>query len=431
MPNTVESVLTLLGVLRAGMIAAPLPLLWRQADITAALGGVGAKMLITTSHIGNEHHCELAMQAAAELFPIRHVCAFGRNLPGGIVPLDDLMRLDKPDLLPAPVRAGNPAAHVAVVTWDATVDGLVAVARSHLELIAGGLAVYSEGRIVQDAAILSATPIASYAGIAVTLLPWLLSGGTLALHHPFDPESFAAQRRTHGCETVVLPAPLAARLIEAGALDGDGLKTVIALWRAPERLDGSAHWQNRALTVDVAAFGEIGVIATARGADGAPSPIDLGVIDAPRNSSNAVPTIETARTVTGTLALRGAMVPVAAFPPGAERGGASYFKLSADSFADTGYPCRLDRERETLVLTGPQPGMIGLGGYRFARRDIDALVGDAADGWQSPRYPIPRSASGWPVPRLTIWPRRAKLAERGLNPLIAGAFRARGGCEAA
>ena len=32
LPNTVESVLTLLGVLRAGMIAAPLPLLWRRAD---------------------------------------------------------------------------------------------------------------------------------------------------------------------------------------------------------------------------------------------------------------------------------------------------------------------------------------------------------------------------------------------------------------
>src|SRR3954471_5108082 len=30
LPNIVESVLTILGVLRAGMIAAPLPLLWRS-----------------------------------------------------------------------------------------------------------------------------------------------------------------------------------------------------------------------------------------------------------------------------------------------------------------------------------------------------------------------------------------------------------------
>src|SRR5689334_16978855 len=32
LPNTVECVLTVLGVLRAGMIALPMPLLWRRAD---------------------------------------------------------------------------------------------------------------------------------------------------------------------------------------------------------------------------------------------------------------------------------------------------------------------------------------------------------------------------------------------------------------
>ena len=34
LPNTAECVLTILGVIRAGMIAAPLPLLWRRADMT-------------------------------------------------------------------------------------------------------------------------------------------------------------------------------------------------------------------------------------------------------------------------------------------------------------------------------------------------------------------------------------------------------------
>ena len=33
LPNAVESVLTTLGVLRAGLIAVPLPLLWRRADM--------------------------------------------------------------------------------------------------------------------------------------------------------------------------------------------------------------------------------------------------------------------------------------------------------------------------------------------------------------------------------------------------------------
>src|SRR5215213_5018494 len=46
LPNTVESVLTILGVLRAGMIAAPLPLLWRRNDAVAAVGRIGAKALV-------------------------------------------------------------------------------------------------------------------------------------------------------------------------------------------------------------------------------------------------------------------------------------------------------------------------------------------------------------------------------------------------
>jgi acyl-CoA synthetase (AMP-forming)/AMP-acid ligase II len=34
--NTVDSVIALLGVLRAGMIAAPLPLLWRERGVSPA-----------------------------------------------------------------------------------------------------------------------------------------------------------------------------------------------------------------------------------------------------------------------------------------------------------------------------------------------------------------------------------------------------------
>ena len=45
MPNIVENILAMLGVLRAGMVVAPLPLLWRRADAVAALARVGANHL--------------------------------------------------------------------------------------------------------------------------------------------------------------------------------------------------------------------------------------------------------------------------------------------------------------------------------------------------------------------------------------------------
>ena len=114
------------------------------------------------------------MQVAAELFPIRYVCAFGNDLPDGVVPLDDVFALDQDDLAQPPARPGNAAAHVAAITFDSGADGIVPVARNHLELVAGGLAPYLESGAAADASILSAIPPSSFAGMALTLLPWLL-----------------------------------------------------------------------------------------------------------------------------------------------------------------------------------------------------------------------------------------------------------------
>lgn len=90
LPNTVDSIIAFLGVLRAGMIAAPVPLLWRRRELTDALGRIGAKAIMTCARAGSADHAEIAMHTAAALFPIRHVCSFGSPLPDGIVSLDDV-----------------------------------------------------------------------------------------------------------------------------------------------------------------------------------------------------------------------------------------------------------------------------------------------------------------------------------------------------
>ena len=238
LPNIVENILTMLGVLRAGMIVAPLPLLWRRADAVAALGRIGAKALITCGHVGAFDHSQFALRVAAEVFSIRYVCGFGSNLPDGVVPFDDLFTADKLDPIP-PLdreRQSNAAAHVAAVTFDVGDGGIVPVARNHPELLAAGLAVVLESRLPHGASILSALPPSSFAGISLTLLPWLLTGGTLVLHHAFDPDIFAAQRQDDRCGALILPAPAVFNLAEAGAFAGDDTACVIAAWRAPERL---------------------------------------------------------------------------------------------------------------------------------------------------------------------------------------------------
>jgi non-ribosomal peptide synthetase component E (peptide arylation enzyme) len=432
LPSTVENVLTVLGILRAGMIAASLPLLWRQSDLIAGLGRIGAKAIVTSARAGGFDHCALAMQAAAELFPVRYVCGFGPRLPDGVIPLDDLMTGEAADPPSAVERDGPAAAHVAVVTFDVAPNGPIAVARSHRELVAGGLAVLLEGGIGPDASIVTSCAIGSFAGLSLAMLPWLISGGTLSLHQPFDAAVFKLQCSHERDAAAIVPGPLVPRLAEAGLFDGAGLKTVLALWRAPERLASSPPWPATGIgLVDVRAFGETALFAMRRDAEGRPRPVPAGVVQAPHDAAGAVTVLELARTESGTLALRGPMVPRHAFPPGAERSAAPHFRAGSEGFADTGYACRLDRDSRTVAVTGPPPGVVAVGGYRFVLRELEDAVGRADR--EAGLAALPDALGGNRLAGSSAEPERmrAALAEQGVNPLLAGAFRNRHSQDAA
>src|ERR1700674_1363602 len=82
LPHPVEFMLTVLAAHRAGLIVALLPLLWRQAELTVALNRTGARAIVTTSTVDGVNYADLAMNAAAEAFSIRHVCGFRSDLAG-------------------------------------------------------------------------------------------------------------------------------------------------------------------------------------------------------------------------------------------------------------------------------------------------------------------------------------------------------------
>lgn len=268
LPNTVDSVIAFLGVLRAGMIAAPLPLLWRQRDLVEALGRSGAKAIVTAGRIGACGHAELAMEVAAELFPIRQICAFGANLPDGVVPLDGIFTAAAAEAVPP--RLGNAAAHVAAMTFDIGPHGAVAVAHDHAQLAAAGASLVEACGLGINAPILSTIPLGSFGGLATTLLPWLIAGGALHLHHGFDAPTFATQCAAIGGGAVVLPGPALAAL--GGRVGASN--TTVALWRAPLALAADVALGN---VVDVVCRREAELVAVARTVDGLPDP---AVIDA-------------------------------------------------------------------------------------------------------------------------------------------------------
>src|SRR5262245_7032926 len=112
LPNTVESMIACLATMRAGMIPAPLPLLWRRRDLVDALGRVGAKAILTCARAGSTAPADVAMYTAAALFPIRHICGFGRDLPDGVVPIDDIFAPAGSHGSALPPRPDSAASHV-------------------------------------------------------------------------------------------------------------------------------------------------------------------------------------------------------------------------------------------------------------------------------------------------------------------------------
>ncbi len=426
LPNTVESIVAFLGVLRAGLIAAPIPLLWRQQDIVAALGRVGAKAIVTSSRIDSAAHAEIAMRAAAALFPVRQVCGFGHELPDGMVPLDDVFGSAQIDMPAASTRSGPAAAHIAAITFD---RDLLPVARSHIELVAGGLETFLEAGSVVETPTLSTIPIGSFAGISLTLLHWLLCGGSLHLHHGFDPDAFAAQCHEITSAAVMLPAATISAVADAGLIDAH--QTAVALWRAPERMNSARAWDNPSAIVDVASFGEIGIIAARRGPDNLPVPFPLGTASASRRVSGAPTVIETNRNGAGMLALRGRMVPVHDFSPGVECSHAPHLQTDGAGFIDTGFPCRSDPAVRRLHVTAPPAGITVTGGYRLRQSEVDAMVAHAdpeATIIAVPDRDLGQRLAGTAADRSALC---ADLRARGVNPLISEAFRARGAAEAA
>jgi hypothetical protein len=280
--------------------------------------------------------------------------------------------------------------------------------------------------VPQGARLMSAFAPSSFAGLSSSLLVWLLSGGTLSLHHPFDGEVLEQQINDGACDTLVAPAPIALRLSE---LDVPAclptLRHVIGLWRTPEQVASSAQWTHEQVKfTDVYLFGEVGLFGVCRTADGGPVPILPGPHGAPRDIPGTSTAGETFLTPKGTLALRGPMVALAAYAPPAPPSDSLVTEPPRD-YVDTGYAARLDRRSGAICITSPPSGIVAVGGYRFLSQDLQEWAKRLGQG--ALLTALPDRLCGFRLAGRAHDNARGReaLSELGLNPLMVEAFRDR------
>lgn len=413
LPNTIEAVLVTLAAIRAGLVVVPIPLLWRQSELNDGLNRVRARSFVTMSRINGVDHADLAMNAAAATFSIRHVGVFGSDVPDGVSPLTEIM--DQTGIHQAfphtdPRRA-------CLITFDVTPDGLRVVPRTQLQLIAGGLCVFLDANVATAPRLMSAVMPSSFAGLCMSLVTWLLCGDSLSLHHSLDPDGLLSDMATGRCATLMAPASLAIRLGDAGLLSkATALKRVVGLWRTPEQAASSEDWTGTKSFSDLYTFGEAGLVVTGRDAHGGVTQL-VGAQRLTKMSASCQMSV----TPHGTLALRGPMVPAAAYAPATLP---DHARDSLDT-VDTGYAARSDSASGALVITAPPSGVVSVGGYRFLSRELSEWAQRLPQGGMLTALPDRMNGHRLAGRAGDNARARSTLAELGLNPLMVEAFRDR------
>ncbi|PTW61024.1 acyl-CoA synthetase (AMP-forming)/AMP-acid ligase II [Breoghania corrubedonensis] len=316
LPNTTDAAVIILAALRAGLIVTPIPLVWRGREIADALSMASAKAVITTDRLEGAAAADWMRDAAVEVFGLRYVLGLGDNLPDGLISLSTVLAEVGDEIPPADIIRGDRAAdHLATLTWTVGASGRpLPVPRTHNHWVAAGLATILESRIADGAKIVLPYSMTGLAGLGCGIVPWLLSGGTLHLHHPEDLSGIARHAKAVEADLVVVPGQLASRT----ARHLKEATTLAAIWQSGTEREGdpiSGH-----TVVDVTLIQEFAAI-TQRREDGTYSQaLPLRV----REGSNGISVVElkldtadggaTRGGGAASLLVRGAMVPECAWP---------------------------------------------------------------------------------------------------------------------
>jgi acyl-CoA synthetase (AMP-forming)/AMP-acid ligase II len=230
LPNTVELHAIYLACAVSGILVSPVPVQYRGHELTHVLSATGASLAITTTRVGSHN----LAQAWAELAPrlsdsLKQVWALGNGTVPGIHAMRPALDATDPwtaqALRDQMATIGITAHDVLTVCWTSGTEARPkGVPRNHNEWLIVGQSVIDAGQLQPGAQMVIPFPFVNMAGISTSLAAWLLVGGTLHHHHPFDLDVFIAQLRDEPTDyTVAAPAVLSMLLKDPSKLEGVNL----------------------------------------------------------------------------------------------------------------------------------------------------------------------------------------------------------------
>ena len=222
LPNLVELPAIYLACARLGIIVSPAPVQYREHELAYICNSIDAKAAITASRIGKQAHGEMLVRVRESAPKLQQVFVLGDAVEGAIA-IEPLLAQVKQSDLAAAQRAEHEANVTAddilTICWTSGTEAQPkGVPRSHNEWIIMGEGVVHAGDIEEGDHLLNPFPMVNMAGISTSFVSWLLVGGKLIQHQPFDLQVFLKQIRDERVDYTVAPPAVLNLLLQNEAL---------------------------------------------------------------------------------------------------------------------------------------------------------------------------------------------------------------------
>ncbi len=372
LPNLVEHPLTLLAAWRAGLAVCALPMLWRRMEIAKVVAELKPCALLGIGDFADESPLQGLCEIATDEASVRCVLGFGADLPDGVTPLDAALLLPRDARGRLPTDAAGAIDGPALITFTARAgEPLLPVFRGEQDLLAQGAMTVLALSLDHGDTILNPYPLTGPAGLALGLMPWLISGGALLQHQPFHRDGFARQLLEGGATVTALPAPMLAALKGDGVFDHPQckLRRIGRVWPVAEL--ASAQLGEDGAQFDLYPLGDLVSLVRLRDAKFDPTLLPCGKIHVRAENGDSAMLLET---MLGGDCTAGQARDVKLRGPVCPRGSAGG-PLAPDGqgFVGSGLRGQWAGQTEDLLKLGRDTELLSHGGFTIAAAELDEI----------------------------------------------------------
>jgi acyl-CoA synthetase (AMP-forming)/AMP-acid ligase II len=197
LPNCWELAMLYLAIPRMGGLISPMPMQWRSSELEYIAKLTDAAAIITVGTFGNFNHREMAGNVQAKQAGIRE-----------IILLDEIREMARGPVTGKLEGIDIDPNNVFTLCWSSGTEAEPkGCPLSHNNWIFQSTLCFEMAPIHWGDNLITAGPLVNMASIGTVFIPWIIGGGKMVLHHPFDGGAFVMQLMSEEIHyTLLVPA---------------------------------------------------------------------------------------------------------------------------------------------------------------------------------------------------------------------------------